>query len=67
MRVVIGVVAGVGLTLLLLWFVLGGANVWRRAVSTPPAPRGPVRIQFLHPPKDGGAAASGVARDAGVD
>ena len=62
MRALVGLLAGVVLTGLLLWLVLGGANAWRRAVAAPPAPgrdHGAVRVEFRRAPRDAGAADAG--------
>ena len=53
MRLAIGITGGVVLTALLLWMVLGGVNVWRRAAfpARPARPDAGVRVQFYKAPK----------------
>jgi hypothetical protein len=48
----VALLVGAALTGALLWLVLGGANVWRRAAwPDGGAPDGGVRIQFYRPKK----------------
>jgi hypothetical protein len=55
-RALLGVLVGAALTALLLWMVLGGANVWRKvAWREPVVPDGGVRVRFFRAPVDGGA------------
>jgi hypothetical protein len=60
-RRALGLVAGVVLTGLIAWLVLGGVNVWRKAAwreSPPAGPSGePVRVRLMNAPRvDGGVA-----------
>ena len=52
MKRALAIAAGLLLTGLLLWLVLGGAAAWRRvAFPKPPPDGGPVRVRLVSPPK----------------
>jgi hypothetical protein len=71
MRIVIGIVVGVGLTVALLYLVLGGINVWRKVAwpngggggsgQAASSDDGHVHVRFYRPP-DAGAHAGGGGR-----
>ena len=48
MKRLLAVLVGAVLTGLILWMVLGGINVWRRAAFHEPPDGGPVKVHFIN-------------------
>jgi len=57
----IGLVGGIVLTALLLWVIMGGVNAWRKAAWRERPDAAGVRIRFVGPARDAGAARDGAA------